>query len=188
MKNTFTLSKTDVKTKSLATFIAVICAVILPQIFHYAGIVSGTGALSGASFLPMQIPVLVAGFLAGPVVGLLAGVISPLVSFGISGMPALVLLPFMTLELAGMGLVAGLLHKSKTPLLPSLIIAQSAGRILRVLAVVIAVSIFNSETVTIGSTWTAFRLGLPGILLQWALIPLIIYRVRGASVKGEKRD
>jgi hypothetical protein len=87
-----------------------------------------------------------------------------------------------------MGLVAGLLHKSKTPLLLNLIIAQSAGRILRVLAVVIAVAVFNSETVTIGSTWTAFRLGLPGILLQCALIPLIIYRVRGASVKGEKRD
>ena len=191
MKNTIAVNKSVFKTKMLVTLAAVVSAVALPQVFHHIGVVSGFGALPGATFLPMHIPVFVAAFLAGPVVGLLAGAISPLVSYCFTltafdvPMPALTLLPFMMFELAGYGLVAGLLHKSKTPVFLNLIIAQLGGRLLRTSVVLVAVFVLgiNNPPASVSTIWTTVTVGLPGILLQWALIPLIIYRVRNRELK-----
>ena len=47
------------------------CAVVLPQLFHLSGIPN-----SGAVFLPMHIPVLLGGFILGPLFGALIGVLS----------------------------------------------------------------------------------------------------------------
>jgi uncharacterized membrane protein len=190
MRNAFVLEKQTIKTKSLITLAAIIAAVALPQVFHYAGVLAGTGALPGATFLPMHIPVFVAAFMAGPVVGVIAGAMSPLVSYfftlAVFGapMPALALLPFMMFELAGYGLVAGFLHKAKTPVFVNLIMAQLAGRALRALAVLIAVFILgvNNPPSAISTIWTTITVGLPGIMLQWALIPLVIYRLKGRNI------
>jgi uncharacterized membrane protein len=187
MKNTLALNKSAVKTKSLAVLIAVFCAVALPQVFHYLGVLSGFGPMPGATFLPMHIPVFVAGFMAGPLAGLIAGIISPLVSYGFTAaflgapMPVLALLPFMMFELAGYGFMSGLLSKAKTPLILNLIIAQFAGRILRTAAVLAAVFLLGitHPASSVETIWNTVIVGLPGILLQWALIPLIIYRAKG---------
>ncbi|MCL2019632.1 MAG: ECF transporter S component [Oscillospiraceae bacterium] len=187
MKNIITVNKSTVKTKSLVTLAAVICAVVLPQIFHYIGAISGFGALPGATFLPIQIPIFVAGFLGGPVVGLLAGLISPLMSYCFttallgSAMPASFMLPYMTLELAGYGFTAGLLYKAKTPVILNLLIAQFAGRFIRAVAILAAVYVLganNPAPTSVESIWTTVTAGLPGILLQWAFVPLIVYRAK----------
>ena len=83
MKNILALNKTEIKTKSLVTLCAILCAAALPQVFHYIGVMSGAmeNPLPGAVFLPMHIPVFVAAFMAGPAVGLIAGALSPLVSY-----------------------------------------------------------------------------------------------------------
>ncbi|MCL2108418.1 MAG: ECF transporter S component [Oscillospiraceae bacterium] len=191
---TSVLQNPAVKTKSLTVLIAVICAVALPQVFHILGAVSGFGAMPGATFLPMQIPVLVAGFLGGPIVGLLAGVLSPAVSFGftaalgLDAMPAGFMLPYMTLELAGYGFMAGLLCKinPKMPIFVNLVIAQLFGRAVRAVAVLIAVYVIglnNPAPTAVASIWEAVVAGLPGIVLQWALIPLIVYRAKGMKQK-----
>ena len=187
MKYANILQSSAIKTKTLTVFFAVICAVALPQVFHILGAVSGFGAMPGATFLPMHIPVLVAGLLGGPVVGLLAGLISPALSFGftsaigITAMPASFMLPFMTLELAGYGFVTGMLCKAKTPVILNLIIAQLAGRAVRAVAVLTAVYIIgmNNPAASVSTIWETVRVGLPGIMLQWAIIPLIIYRAKG---------
>jgi uncharacterized membrane protein len=181
------LSITSVKSKPLITLAAIAAAVALPQVFHYLGVISGFGPMPGATFLPMHIPVFVAAFMAGPVVGLIAGLASPLISYLFTGailnapMPALTLLPFMMFELSGYGIMAGLLKKAKTPVILNLVIAQLAGRALRALAVIIAVFLLgiNNPPSAISTIWTTVTVGLPGIMLQWALIPLIIYRVKG---------
>ncbi|MDR2531656.1 MAG: ECF transporter S component [Oscillospiraceae bacterium] len=187
MKNAFAIDKTTIKAKSLVILTAIACAVTLPQVFHYLGVISGFGPMPGETFLPMHIPVFVAAFLAGPVVGLLAGAVSPLVSYGFTmmafdgaPMPVLTLLPFMMIELAGYGLFAGLLHKAKTPVFLNLVIAQLAGRLLRACAVLTAVFILgiNNPPASVQTILTTVTVGLPGILLQWALIPLIIYRTK----------
>ena len=169
----------NTKVKILTAFLAVASAVVLPQLFHALGIISGTGAAFGTAFLPMHLPVLLAGLFGGPVVGIITGAASPLISFMISGMPTAALLPFMVIELAVYGLTGGFLADVKLPVFVKLLIVQAAGRIIRALAVVIAVYGLGSQTIQISSVWNMIVIGLPGILLQWALIPLILYRVKG---------
>ncbi|MCL2077970.1 MAG: ECF transporter S component [Oscillospiraceae bacterium] len=179
MKNTIALNKTTIKTKTLITLAAIVSAVALPQLFHIAGAVSGIGGgATGAAFLPMQIPVILAGLLAGPVAGLLAGFLSPLVSFGISGMPVAAMLPFIILELAAYGLVAGLLGKTNSPVIFKLLLVQIVGRLVRISAVFIAVYLLGNQLGSVDSLWGFIIAGVPGILFQWALIPLILYRVK----------
>jgi hypothetical protein len=98
-------------------------------------------------------------------------------------MPSAMLLPFMMFELAGYGLFAGLLHKAKTPVILNLVIAQLAGRVLRTIAILTAVFLLgiNNPPSAVSTIWTTVTVGLPGIMLQWALIPLIIYRAKNTG-------
>lgn len=175
--NALVLNNRKIIAKSITAFTAVICAVALPQLFHLAGIVSGTGAAVGAAFLPMHIPVLLAGLLAGQWAGLTAGLLSPVLSFAISGMPAAALLPFMTVELAAYGLLAGLLSYSRLPVTVQLIISMAAGRLAKALSIFIAVSFFSSQA-SVLSVWESTVAGLPGIILQLVVIPLLVYRLQ----------
>ena len=179
--STVVLNKSTIKIKSIITVLAVIIAVALPQLFHAVGIVSGTGAALGSAFLPMHFPVLFAGLLGGPVVGIIAGALSPLVSYAVSGMPAAVMLPNMMAELAGYGLAAGLLYQFKMPVLGKLLIAQITGRVLKAIIILASVYILGSQTISVSLIWTSIAAGLPGILLQWALIPLLMYRMEGTK-------
>jgi len=54
--------------------------VLVPQIFHMTGI-------GGAVFLPMHIPVILAGMLVCPMIGLYVGIFAPVISFLLTGMP-----------------------------------------------------------------------------------------------------
>jgi len=175
MTNSIAIRRTTIKTKTLATFLAAIAAVALPQIFHVVGAASGLGASLGAAFLPMQLPVFLAGFIAGPVAGIIAGMASPLLSFGLTGMPSAVMLPNMIAELAGYGLVAGLLYNAKMPVIGKLLIAQIAGHVLKALVILISVYALEGTAVPVTLIWSSVVAGLPGILLQWSLIPLIMF-------------
>lgn len=176
--NSLTLNKKSIATNTILITASIICAVVLPQIFHAVGIISGTGAAVGAAFLPMHIPVLLAGFLGGPVVGITAGIISPIVSFAISGMPTAMLLPFITIELAVYGLVSGLLSKAKINSFLKLIITQASGRLVRAAAVIFAIYALGNNQLTVASIWTFITAGLFGILIQWALIPLLTDKMK----------
>jgi len=177
MTNSAALKRTTIKTRTLTTVAAVMAAVLLPQIFHIVGIASGSGDASGAAFLPMQLPVFLAGFLAGPIVGLIAGILSPLISFALTGMPSAVMLPNMMAELLGYGLVAGLLFNAKMPVIGKLLIAQIAGHVLKALAILLSVYVLGNNTVPVTLIWSSVVTGLPGILLQLSLIPLIMFWV-----------
>lgn len=179
MNNTSVISKKTITAKAMTIFAAVAGAVALPQIFHLIGAVSGTGAAVGAALLPMHIPVLLAGFLAGPVVGALAGVISPLLSFLISGMPSAAILSFMIIELGVYGLIAGLLAKSKLIGFVKLLIAQVAGRAARAGAVLASIYFLGNTALTPMAAVEFITAGLFGILLQWALIPMLSERMEG---------
>ena len=173
------LNKQCIRNKSIAMLAAVASAVILPQIFHAVGVISGMGNTLGTAFLPMHLPVLLAGFLAGPMAGVLAGLLSPVISFFISGMPAAVMVPFMMIELAGYGIAAGILSKIKMPFFLKLLLTQIAGRFLRAAAIVFSVYALGNTTIEISQIWNIVLVGLPGILLQWVLIPLLMYRFEG---------
>ena len=168
------LPKLSLGTKTAATLLAIVAAVVLPQLFHVIGAVSGQGTMLGVAFLPMHLPIIFVGLIAGPAVGAIAAA-APLVSFLLSGMPMLAMLPLMMVELCAYGLVAGLLRGIKLPSLAKVVIAQLAGRVVLTAATAIAVFAFGSSK-AIAATWTSdLAAGLPGLALQWALIPLAAY-------------
>lgn len=172
-----TVSKKKVtpRVQVLSAGLATVAAVALPQLFHAVGAISGLGSMLGEAFLPMHLPILLVGFLAGPYAGAAAGLLAPLVSFALSGMPAAAMLPFMMLELCAYGVFAGLLQNKKMPAFGKLLLAQIAGRTVRAIAVLLAVYAVGYTGIAVSVIWMSVLKGLPGILLQWALLPLILF-------------
>lgn len=171
----------SVKVQTLAAIGAIIGAVALPQVFHVMGAVSGLGTKLGETFLPMHLPIILAGLLAGPYAGAIAGVLSPLASFALTGMPTAAMLPFMMIELCIYGLLSGLLRKVNIPVIAKVLAAQIGGRAVRAGAILLSVYAFGNTTIPAAVIWTSIAAGIFGIVLQWVLIPLIVYRVENVS-------
>lgn len=167
----------SLKAQTLATIAAIAGAVIVPQLLHAFGAVSGMGTSLGETFLPMHLPILLVGLLAGPYAGAVAGMFGPLVSFALSGMPGIAMLPFMMLELCAYGLTAGLLRNVKLPVVMKVLFVQIAGRIIRAAAIFAAVYGLGSQSVSLASIWMSISVGIFGIVLQWALVPMIVHCV-----------
>ncbi|MBP3415865.1 MAG: ECF transporter S component [Spirochaetaceae bacterium] len=163
----------------IAAALAIVAAVALPQVFHFIGAISGSGTVPGSVFSPMHLPVILVGLLAGPLAGGLAGLFSPVVSHFISGMPGAMMVPLMMAELAGYGVVAGLLCNARLPCIVKVVIAQIGGRLMYAVAILVAVNVFGKTNFSVSSIIPSVIAGLPGLMLQWAFIPLIVYRVNG---------
>ena len=127
--------------------------------------------LAGPMFLPMFFFVLLAGVLFGWRAGVLVGLLTPLVSYGISGMPLPQVLPRIITEAAFYGLAAGLLRGHfKLGVLASLIGAVIIGR----LAAFAGMALLLGGSHSAITAWQTAKLGWPGIALQLILLPLII--------------
>ena len=169
------------KAKTVAAVLAVVAAVAFPQVFHLLGMVSNMGTTLGETFLPMHIAIFLVAFFAGPWAGVAAGFVSPAVSFGLTTlmgqpMPTAVMLPYMMIELAVYGLTTGLLASTKLPSIATLLLAQVAGRGVRAFAIVIGVYLFSSP-MKVAVIWNSVVAGLPGLILQWILVPLLVFYV-----------
>ena len=180
LANVLNSKKLSVKTQTLAGLIAVVSAIALPQLFHVMGAASGLGTALGEAFLPMHLPIILAGLLCGPFAAGAAGAVAPLLSSLLTGMPNVVMLPFMCIELCVYGVAAGLLRNAKLPTLVKVLIAQVAGRAVRAAAIVIGVNAFGS-VLPVSVIWTSITVGIFGLALQWVLIPLAVYRLRGKA-------
>jgi hypothetical protein len=179
------INRTTIKTQTLATLAAVAAAVVLPQLLHLVGAASGVGNALGQSFLPMYLPIIMVGFMAGPFAGALSGVLAPLISFALSGMPPIVMLPFITAELVFLGFASGMLRGAKLPTIGKVVLAQLTGKAVYAVAILTAVYVFGNEAVGIGNILGSVQSGLPGLILQWVLLPLIIFRVDNRKGREE---
>lgn len=183
--STTAISKTSankrlsIKAQTFATIAAIVGAVAVPQIFHVLGSVSGLDNALGETFLPMHLPIILVGLLAGPYAGAIAGLLGPLASFSLSGMPGITMLPFMMIELGAYGLFAGLLRNVKMPTIAKVFTTQVAGRVVRSIAILLAVYVLGNESVQVASIWMSITAGIFGLVLQWALLPLLVYRIEG---------
>ncbi len=165
------MNRTHLRALTL-TAICIALGITLPYLFH--GI-----PRSGMIFLPMHLPVLLCGLLAGPVWGLLCGLITPLLSSLMTGMPpAGPILYSMIFELAVYGLLAGLAFRFISTrwlvldIYLALIVAMLAGRIVYGL---VNAFIFSAGTGYGIQAWLtgSFVTSLPGIILQLVFIPLL---------------
>lgn len=177
------LRKVTVKVSTEAAFIllTVVSALVLPQIFHAAGMHFGIGGALGQMFLPMYLPVMILGFYRGAAVGAIAGLISPLVSFAITSMPAKAILPYIAVELIATGLLAGVFAKVKLPALLRVFLVQICAKAARLCAFAIGVSA-SGATLTVDGLFAGIAQSWPGVLLQLALVTYLIF------VKEKKRD
>ncbi|MCM1314516.1 MAG: ECF transporter S component [Muribaculaceae bacterium] len=166
-----------VKKQTIATVSAIIGAVVLPQLLHVIGAASGSGTSLGETFLPMHLPVILVGLLAGTVPGAIAGFLSPLVSCLLTGMPGQLMLPFIMIELCAYGAFSGLLKNTKMPDIAKILTAQIAGRALRAIAILIAVYALGNESIKTAVIWDSVVTGIPGLVLQWSLIPLLLHGI-----------
>lgn len=157
---------------------------IVPQAFHLLG--------AGTTFLPMHIPVLLAGFILDAPFAAMVGFLTPMLSSFITGMPPLFpVLPFMVFELATYGFAASLFYRHlKQNIYVSLVGAMVAGRAMAGVAVWLLVAAFAAKlpgpvAFVLGSTVT----GLPGIIIQLIFIPAVVallnkYQLRGGEGKA----
>lgn len=176
MEKVLNNSKLSLKRRALYLLLSVAAAVVLPQIVHVAGVLTGTGAALGQALLPMYFPVILLGFCAGPASGAAAGIISPILSFAVSGMPAVALLPFMTAELFCFGLFAGLIKKVKINFALKVLAVQLAARLVRLAAVWII------SPAALNATVSALIAGIPGMILQLLLVPLIVKKAEKSGL------
>ena len=133
----------------------------------------------GAKLCPMHIPVLLCGFICGPLWGGAVGVIAPLFRSLTLGMPPLFPTAFcMAFELMAYGITAGLMHKllpKKKPFVYcSLIISMIVGRLIWGAVMFISVGVSGGSF-----TFSAFLAGaiinaIPGIIVQIVLVPLLV--------------
>jgi len=139
--------------------------------------VTGHGfGMAGNILLPMHFTVLLSGFLLGPQGGLLVGVMTPILSSLLTGMPpAFPMLPAMVGELGTYGLATGALWQRGKGLYISLLGAMVLGRVVHALLMACFIA---WQGKAIGFSLLFFLVqGIPGTVLQLVLLPVILRRL-----------
>ncbi len=160
------------------TALCIALCVVVPMAFH---IIPNAGSV----MLPMHLPVLLCGLVCGWQYGLLCGVVGPLVSSLLTGMPPAAVLPGMMVECGMYGCVGGLMmervHTGNLyrDLYISLPVAMLAGRIFSGIAKALILAPGTSLT-----AWAtaSFVTGLPGISIQLILLPTLVVALTRARL------
>ncbi len=150
--------------------------VAVPWVFHQFH-------LAGATYLPMHLLILISGLAFGWRVGVIVGLLTPLASYAVSGMPVLPILPQVMVELSAYGLLAGiLLEKFSLRMIWSLLGAMVAGRLVLFLAALVVYVAAGEVYSPLGleaspslAVWSVIKQGWPGIVIQLTSIPIIIW-------------
>lgn len=151
-------------------FVAI--GILLPMVFHSFNML-------GKIFLPMHIPVLLAGFFLSPPVALAIGMIVPLMSSVLTGMPLLFPMAIiMMFELGSYGFLVACMKEKVRSTYVVLASAMLIGRVIAGLVVFVLSTWFgvklNAMLFIKGSVMT----GLPGIVLQLLMVPIIVKGIR----------
>ena len=179
--------KLKITVKMLVSAGIIALAIGLPQLVHAVA-----GAQGGARWLPMYLPVLLGGCLLGWQWGLGIGIVSPLLSFGITSlagnaMPVAVKLPYMIAELAVFGAVSGVFSKriaeNSWMAFPAVLSAAVGGR---TLFMTVAAVFQSVSPLSAAAVWSQIQTGLVGLVLQATLVPIIVM-ILSFAINKEKR-
>ncbi|MDL2311096.1 ECF transporter S component [Peptostreptococcaceae bacterium OttesenSCG-928-C18] len=156
------------KTKNLVySALLLSLGIILPSATHSFG-------AFGTIFLPMHIPVFLAGIIIGPIYGACLGLLLPLLNHFILGMPPIPMLYIMIFELCTYGLISGIIFKKTKNVFLSLILSMIVGRIVGAIVTFVLFYILGLSKIPV-SAWIYGSLvtGLPGIIIQIILVPIV---------------
>ena len=157
------------KTKKLVlSSLFVAFGVILPMTFHIFN-------MGGSVFLPMHIPVLIAGYFLGPLYGGVVGVLTPVLSGLLTGMPPLVpVMPIMAFELCGYGLATGYIFSKTNKVYLSLVCAMLIGRLFAIVGAFMASLTFAPQISPIAYVVGGLSAAIPGMVIQLIFIPIFV--------------
>ena len=156
---------------------AALC-LVLPMAFHAI-------PNAGQVMLPMHIPVLLCGLICGWPYGGVCGILGPLISGVLTGMPPAAMLPSMMVECCMYGFTTGMLMRhvhtrhAVADLYISLVSAMAAGRIVAGLAKAL---IFTPGVSPFAWVTTSLVAGIPGIIIQLILMPMVVYGLTRAKL------
>ncbi len=174
MKRSMTINLTG-------TALCIALGIVLPTFFHMIG--------AGPTFLPMHIPVLLCGFLFGWPYGVVCGLIVPLFSSVLTGMPPLFpTAAAMMLELCAYGALTGLFYqKLRWNVYPALLCAMAGGRIVSGLANAVFMNMASKPYGFAAFISGSFVGAVPGIVIQVILIPILILALEKAKMIHRER-
>lgn len=169
--------RNSIKNMTLTAVCIALC-VVLPIAFHSI-------PDAGSVFLPMHIPVLICGMICGWPYGFICGLMGPLLSSALTGMPPIAILPAMMLECGTYGMVSGIMlkvvHTRSTygDLYIALVVAMLAGRVLSGIA---KAYVFMSGISLTAWITASFITALPGILIQLVFLPSVVLTLMKAKI------
>lgn len=143
---------------------------LLPIAFHMVG-------WGGKVFLPMHLPVLVAGFLLSPGTAAAVAVVTPLLSSVLTGMPPLVppVALLMAMELVVKGVVASVLYRRfRLPMWFVLPLVLVLDLLVLAMAAAMAADFFAIPAGPMTYLVAGVILSWPGMVLQLIAIPLAV--------------
>ena len=155
---------------------------VLPMAFHAI-------PNAGQIFLPMHIPVLLCGLICGWPYGGVCGLLGPLVSSLVTGMPPAAMLPGMMVECFVYGFASGLLMKyirtkyATLDLYISMVCAMVLGRLVYGFANAL---VFNPGVSAFAWVTTSLVKGIPGIVIQLILMPTVVFALTKAKLIPER--
>lgn len=170
-------TRNSIKNMTLTAVCIALC-VVLPIAFHSI-------PNAGSVFLPMHIPVLICGMICGWPYGFICGLMGPLLSSALTGMPPIAVLPAMMVECGMYGLVSGLMlkfvHTKSTygDLYIALVVAMLAGRVVSGIAKAL---IFTPGLAMSAWITASFVTALPGILIQLVFLPSVVFTLMKAKI------
>ena len=162
--------------------LCVALGIVLPMAFHLTG-------MGGKVFLPMHIPVFLAGLLFGPRTGLIAGVLSPALSSLLTGMPPIMppVAQVMLFELGAYGFLSGWIRQRSNSYILPLAAAMFGGRIVAGLVGWGLLPLFGFPGLPVLFPLTVSLVtGLPGIALQILSLPALASLLERSFFPGAK--
>jgi len=152
--------------------------ILLPQAF---------GQNAGMIFLPIQIQVLFAGMLLGPYYGGLIGILVPLFSSVLTGMPPVPKVYFMFVELMAYGIVTGWMIK-KTNVYASLLTAMILGRAAYGISLIVGAQLLHIQAPFLNRAafLSGIVSGVPGMLIQIVILPVLYLTLKRGGLTFER--
>lgn len=160
----------------IALFIAF--CLLVPFVFHLVGL--------GKMFLPMFLPILLAGFIIEFPAAMLVGFLGPWISAFATGMPPLfpTALSMCVEGLVTAGLASYLYHQKRISFWIGLIVAIIAQRLARIVMLLLILPLFGlpAKALSIAD----FVYSLPGVFLQLFLTQIILFMLWKSKIVERK--
>lgn len=135
--------------------------------------------LDGSIFLPIYIPIILAGYLLPKSFVLSMAILLPLSSYFMSGMPNLYpTMLIIIVELSALGIcISDFYRKSEMTIAMSLITSIICSKLILALFLFILAAFFSVELDPMLYIINGVKKGFPGIIIQLIIIPGLVYGI-----------